>query len=539
MPAGGPRATRGEHGVVVSVEPHATRAGVEVLERGGNAIDAAVAVAFVLAVTHPSAGNVGGGGYLLARSRDGRVRAFDFRERAPSGLTDERFRAMIDAGGRGPASSGVPGTVAGLGLAHRQLGRLPFAELVAPAARLARDGHPLGARQAAALGWAWRVLRKDPEARRIFGDARGRPRVAGARLVQKDLATTLDAIAAAGDAGFYAGKVAERLVRHAASAGATMSLSDLSEYRAIERSPLAFRYRGIDVAVAPPSSAGGVAVAQMLLGLERLRAHELQPGSPAAVHTFLEVSKRAHAERRFAVGDPDALAPTEDASLRSRWLDPARAPLQGPAIDGARATPAAEIHGLYAKAVQELEHTTHFSIVDADGNAVSCTTTLSAGYGAGYVAPGTGVVMNNAVAAFGTAGANVPRPGRRPTSSMTPTIVARGGELAAVLGTPGGDTIPSTVVQVLRNLVDHQMTLDAAVDAPRIHHGLVPDEVRTEKARPVSKELRHALEALGHRFGGRGLPIGDANDLVVSGGVAYAYADPREGGLALAARNPK
>jgi gamma-glutamyltranspeptidase / glutathione hydrolase len=209
-----------------------------------------------------------------------------------------------------------------------------------------------------------------------------------------------------------------------------------------------------------------------------------------------------------------------------------------PPIDRARATPSSEVHPLYAAAMRELEHTTHYSVVDATGTVVSCTTTLSAGFGARMVAAGTGIVLNNSVAAFGTAGENLPAPGRRTTSSMAPALVLRDGEVVLVLGSPGGDTIPSTLAQVLRNVVDHGMTIDAAVDAPRIHHGFVPDLVRYELGRPPSRRVLDQLEKLGHRFSKKQIPIGDANDILIADGAAFGYADPREGGLALAAAAP-
>jgi len=315
-----------------------------------------------------------------------------------------------------------------------------------------------------------------------------------------------------------------------------MTLHDLSQYRAVVRQPLRFRYRGLDVEVMPPPSAGGVAVAQTLLMLEQLGAHELDAVSAPALHLFIEASRRAHAERRLGVTDPDRLPPAELARRRARWVDPLALLSQEPRVDPEHATPSAAVHGHYGSTTPESENTTHFAVVDRDQNLVSCTTTLSAGFGAKIVAPGTGVVLNNSVAAFAAAGANLPEPKRRPSSSMAPTLVLAHHHPVLVLGSPGGDTIPSTIVQVLRNVVDRGMTIDAAVDAPRIHHGFVPDEVRYEKQRPIPKSVLAALQKMGHRISRKRIPIGDANSIVMSNGVAWAYADAREGGIALAAK---
>jgi gamma-glutamyltranspeptidase/glutathione hydrolase len=531
-PGGGQRTVRAERGAVTTVEPHATAAGIEILEAGGNAVDAAVAVGFALAVTHPSAGNVGGGGFMLVRPPDGETLAIDFRETAPASLTQARFDAMIEGGGRGPASVGVPGTVAGLLLVHERLGKLARAQVLAPAIHLARNGHVIGRREGLTIGWGWHDLKKDPAARVIFGRG-GKPRTSGTQILRPGLAKTLQRIADHGASGFYAGPTAQAI---ATRLDGTLSEADLRSYQAVVRKPLGFTYRGLLVEVMPPPSAGGVVLAQVLLELQRQRAHELPAGSPEELHLFAEASRRAQAERRFGVVDPDTLTLDVQQARMARWTDPDRAPWTVP-IDRARATPSRKIHPLYAAALRELEHTTHFGVIDSGGMAVSCTTTLSAGFGARIVVPSTGIVLNNAVGSFGTAGENRPAPGRRTVSSMAPTLVSHDGQVVMVLGSPGGDTIPSAIAQVFRNAVDHGMTLDKAVDAPRIHHGFVPDELRYERRRPPPQPVLETLTAMGHRLGTK-YPIGDANSIVISGGVAWAYADPREGGLAAAARLP-
>jgi gamma-glutamyltranspeptidase/glutathione hydrolase len=520
--------------MVSSVEENATRAGVAMLEQGGNAVDAAVATAYALAVTHPSAGNIGGGGFMLVRLKGGPAQAIDFRERAPLAVTPKLFSDMLMRKAIGAGAAGVPGSVAGLNLAQARFGKLPLAAVLAPAIRLAEDGHKLGLRQAQALSWAWPVFKRGAEARRIFGRGPGgkQPKRAGDKLLQPDLGRTLRRIQTSGDAGFYAGPSAELLVRAMQRDGGLISHEDLTQYRAVLRAPLKSRYRGFDVEVMPPVSAGGVAVTQMLQMLSRLQAYEHPANSTEALHLFAEVAKRAHAERRFHVVDPDSVADYDDAARRLRWGDPDTW-LKPYPVSLTEVTSASKLHPLYAAAKSELDNTTHLSTADADGNVVSLTTSLSAGYGARYVVPGLGVVLGNSLAAFGSVGEDVVKPGRRMTSSMAPTIVSRDGAALLVLGSPGGDTIPNTVVQVLRNVIDDGMTLDDAVDAPRIHHGFVPDLLRYEGTHPPQKDVLESLGKLGHQFAERRFPIGDANNILIAGDVQYGYADPREGGLAL------
>jgi len=527
---GGPGSVRAEHGAVTSVEPNATRAGIRMLEHGGNAVDAAVAVAYALAVTHPSAGNLGGGGFMLVRPRGGPTVALDFRETAPATLTRDQFDAMEKAGGQGPVSVGVPGSVAGLELAHDRFGKLARAEVIQPAIELAH-GYALGAHQAALLAGSFHALRKNAAARRVF--AKGdKPYAAGERLVQTDLAATLERISTAGRDGFYAGPTARAL---SSLPGSLISSADLAAYQAKWREPLRFDYRGLSVEVMPPPSAGGVAVTETLLMLQALHADALPHDSAAELHLFLEASRRAQAERRFGVVDPDALTAEQTQQKRARWLDP-NAWLKDSPIDPNHATPSANVHPLYADALREFEHTTHFSVVDASGMVVSCTTTLSASYGAKVMAPGTGVMLNNSVASFASSGDNQPVPGRRTVSSMAPTLVLVAEDPVLVLGTPGGDTIPSTIVQVLRHVVDHGETLAVAVDAPRVHHGFVPDEVRYEPHNAPPAEVLKELEARGHKLSKGRAGIGDANEILIRGNVAWAYADRREFGVALAAK---
>lgn len=528
--ASGGRAVRAEVGGVTSVEARATQAGISVLEQGGNAVDAAVAVAYALAVTHPSAGNLGGGGFMLIRPPGGPTAALDFREDAPRALTRERFDAMQRGGGMGPVSVGVPGSVAGLELAHDRFGQLPRSAVLAPAIRLAQ-GHALAQHQADLIKASWSALSLDAAARSIFGKGK-QPLAVGERLVQRDLAATLTRIAEQGRDGFYRGATARGLV---GLGRGLLSDADLTGYQAKWRDPLRFDYHALTVEVMPPPSAGGVAVTQMLLMLQALHAEALPHDSAAELHLFVEASRRAQAERRFGVIDPDALGPDRLAEKRARWLDPNTWLALAP-IDPEHATPSASIHPPQLEPLHELEHTTHFSVVDARGMVVSCTTTLSGSYGAKVVAPGTGVVLNNSVASFSSLGDNQPVGGRRTVSSMAPTLVLDGEAPLLVLGSPGGDTIPGTIVQVLRHVVDHGESLSAAVDAARLHQGFLPDFVRYEPGtRPPPAVLRE-LTRLGHKLKISRASIGDANEILMQGNVAWVYADPRERGLALAAK---
>jgi gamma-glutamyltranspeptidase / glutathione hydrolase len=504
------------------------------LERGGNAVDAAVATAFALAVTHPSAGNIGGGGFLLVRrpGHDAVTTAIDFRETAPAALTRPGFDRMQLGGAKGGAAVGVPGSVAGLLLAHERFGKLPRGDVLAPALTLAQGGFVLGRRQAELLASSYAALAKDATLAKRFGTGKA-PRSQGSRIVQPELAAALARIEKDGVAGFYSGPTAEALTR---APGSLITLDDLKAYRAVERTPLVSSYRGLAIQTMPPPSAGGVAVTETLGLLELLGAHEAHGADE--LHLFLEASRRAQADRRFGVTDPDALDPIALQSQLLRFVSP-RALLERAPVERTHATPSAKLAPLYPGAQEESEQTTHLSVVDADGMVVSLTTTLSASFGAKLTAPGTGIVLNNSVASFSRTGPNQPAPGRRTTSSMAPTLVLDTGQVVLVLGTPGGDTIPSTIVQVLRHVVDHGYPLDRAVAAPRIHQGFLPDRARFESRRPLEPALVTALKALGHDISGSHVAMGDSNDLLLEDEQAYGVADPRGGGLAQAAKKER
>lgn len=543
--AASPPAARGQDGMVVTPEPAATRIGVEVLGDGGNAIDAAVAVALALAVTVPRAGNLGGGGFLLYRSPDGAYAALDLREVAPAALTPEHFLGPDGLPDRrrsreGGLAVGVPGTPRGLEEAHRRWGALPWKRLVRPAIRLAARGFEITPMQADSFAGRLEVLSGNDEARRIFTlDGAALP--AGYRLVQPDLAATLRRIARHGAAGFHDGPVAAAIAETVQRHGGVLTRDDLGAYAPVLRTPVEGRYRGHRIVSFPPPSSGGIALLQMLAMLERFDLAESGPGSSRTVHRVAEAGRRAFADRGRWLGDPDHVEVPVDA-----LLDPAYLRTRSESIRDDRATPSDDT-GAWAPPTPASTETLHFSIVDADGGAVSMTTTLNSWYGTGIVAEGTGVLLNNEIDDF-TLGAGVPDQyglvggaanavagGKRPVSSMTPTIVeAREGPPGPllVLGSPGGSTIISTVAEVIVGIIDHDLELQAAVDAPRFHHQWKPDRISHE-ALAFPEDVRVALERLGHTLAAWPRPQGRVAAILRDGGGGWlGAADPRGWGSA-------
>jgi gamma-glutamyltranspeptidase/glutathione hydrolase len=533
------------HGVVVAQEARAARIGVDVLRRGGNAVDAAVATGFAMAVTYPRAGNLGGGGYMVIHLAGRRADvAVDYRETAPAAATRDMF---LDQNGEAdPRKSrdsalaiGVPGTVAGLALAHARYGSGKFrlADLIAPAIALARDGLPIEDDVAESLPGAARRMGRWPSSARIFLKADGSALGAGDRLVQSDLADTLEAIARGGPRAFYQGAIADKLAADVRAAGGIMTAEDLRSYRPLLREPVRGRYRGYDIVSMPPSSSGGVVLIEMLNILEGYRAGELGADNAARGHLLVEAMQRAYADRAAFLGDPA----TVTAPL-ARLMSKAYALELRAGIDPARATAAKEIRPAGAP-THEGANTTHFSVVDRFGNAVSNTYTLNFSYGLGLVAEGTGVLLNNelddfaakagAPNAYGLVGgdANAPGPGKRPLSSMTPTIVLRDGKPFLVTGSPGGSRIITAVLQVISNVIDLKLPLAEAVAAPRIHDQWSPDEVVVERG--IKPDLVQGLEALGHTVR-EDVPRTSANSILVTPRGPVGAADPRSRG-ALAA----
>ncbi|MGB9368531.1 MAG: gamma-glutamyltransferase [Xanthobacteraceae bacterium] len=530
-----------KHGMVASQEKRATRVGVEILKAGGNAIDAAVAVGFALAVTHPQAGNIGGGGFMLVHlSRRNETIAIDYRETAPAAMTRESF---LDGNGEAdPKKSrdsalgvGVPGTVAGLALAHEKYGsgKFTLAQLMAPAIRLAREGFEVDDELADTLPRAQLRLARWPASAKIFLKSDGTALTRGDRLVQTDLANSLETIATAGPRAFYEGPLAEKIAAGVRANGGIMTADDLKNYQAIVRPAVRGSYRGYDIASMPPPSSGGVHLIQILNVLEGFPLRELGAGSAAAYHLMIEAMKPAYADRAQFLGDP-AFVKVPVAGLTSKRY---AAELRK-AIDPDRARPAQEIRA-GNPAPHEGDNTTHFSAVDSEGNAVANTYTLNFFYGLGLVADGTGILLNNelddfaakpgAPNAFGLVGseANAPGPGKRPLSSMSPTIVFRDGRVFLVTGTHGGSRIITMVAQVILNAIDHQMNIAEAVAAPRIHHQWLPDQVDAESG--LSPDTIRLLEARGHKIA-VGRTFGSANSIMVTPDGLTGAADPRQRG---------
>ena len=530
------------HGMVVSQEARASRIGRDVLRLGGNAVDAAVAVGFALAVTLPRAGNIGGGGFMLIRRADlGRTIAIDYREAAPA-ATDKTV--FLDADGEAdPFKSrwsglavGVPGTVAGLELAWRKYGsgRFGFADLVAPAVALARQGLTVDDDLADSLPLAAPVLAKHPSSARIYLGPDGGAPQAGDHIALDDLAATLETIAREGAAGFYAGPVARRIVDAVQAAGGRMTMDDLARYRAVEREPVAGSYRGHTIVSMPPPSSGGAHVLEILDILEGYDLAAQGLNSAASLHEMAEAEKLAYADRAAWLGDPDSVT----VPLRGLTSKAYAAALRAQ-ISPDRARPASDIRPGEPQRY-ESDETTHFSIVDADGNAVSNTYTLNFSYGSGLVAGGTGVLLNNelddfaakagAANAYGLMGgdANAPGPNRRPLSSMSPTIVMKDGKVELVTGSPGGSRIITTVLQIIVDTIDHGLNVAEAESAPRAHDQLWPDELRIERG--VSPDTIRLLEAMGHKVVTRE-SMGSANTIARSpDGVLTGASDPRQRG---------
>lgn len=533
------------NGMVVAQERRGARVGAEILVRGGNAVDAAVATGFALAVTYPRAGNLGGGGFMLIHlARRGEEIAIDYRESAPAAASRDMF--LGPDGKPDPRKSrdsalaiGVPGTVAGLVLAHREFGsgRLSLAELIAPAIALARDGIAIDDDTADSLPPVRERLARWPASAKLFLREDGGARRPGEILVQADLAATLEAIARDGESGFYDGAVAGRLIEAIRAAGGIMTRDDLRSYRPIIRAPVRGTYRGHDIVAMPPPSSGGIVLIEALNILEGFPAGQVGARTAMSSHLLVEAMKHAYADRAFYLGDPAFIDTPMTRLLSKDYAAKLRA-----AIDPAKARRAADIVPLIA-VPREGDNTTHYSVVDADGNAVANTYTLNFGYGLGMVAEGTGVLLNNelddftsaygAANAFGLVGfaANLPGANKRPLSSMSPTILLKDGKVVLVTGSPGGSRIISAVLQVIVNVVDRGLSIGDAVAAPRLHHQWMPDEVRVEEGFPA--EIASGLRELGHMVG---WPVGQtsANSIHVRADGLHGAADPRTRGALVA-----
>jgi len=540
-----------QHGMVVSAQHLATRVGVDVLRKGGNAVDAAVAVGYALAVVYPAAGNLGGGGFMTLQLADGRRTFVDFREKAPLAATaamylDTQGNVIQGLSTTGHLAVAVPGTVSGLEYARERYGTQARAALLAPAIRLSRQGFLLDAADAAMLAGASTALRKDAPSAAIFLRG-GVPFEAGQRLVQRDLARTLQAVSRAGAGGFYQGSVASAIAQSSQAGGGLLTRADLAQYRARELAPVECDYRGYHVVSAPPPSSGGVVLCELLNILEGYPLRDLGFRSAQAVHFQIEAMRHAFVDRNNYVGDPDFVQnPT------ARLLDKAYAARIRDAINPQRAGVSKDIQP--GVAPHEGSNTTHYSIADRWGNAVAVTYTLNDWFGAKRTAGGTGVLLNNEMDDFTVkpgvpnlygllqGEANAIAPGKRPLSSMSPSIVSRDGQPVLVVGTPGGSRIITAVLHTILNLVDYDMNIQEAVDAPRFHQQWMPDLTNMELF-AVSPDTRRLLEAMGHTLGAPQPPNHVAAILIgapslkgkpVGNNRFYGANDPRRGsGLAL------
>ncbi|HET7435954.1 MAG TPA: gamma-glutamyltransferase [Thermoanaerobaculia bacterium] len=549
--AAAPEPVRAKHGMVSSTSEIASRVGVDIMKKGGNAVDAAVAVGLALAVTWPSAGNLGGGGFMLVRKADGTVEALDYRERAPLAATrdmylDEQGNVVKGRSTQGYKAVGVPGTVAGLALAHKRHGKLPWADVVEPARRLAFEGFPVSYHLARSLSFASTKTKMQPfaESQRIFQRG-GKPYEMGETFVQPDLAATLARIKK-DPRDFYEGETAKMIVADMKANGGIVTAEDLRTYEPTIRQPLRTTYRGYEVITMPPPSSGGIALIEMLNILEAYDLKSMGWHSSLYVHTVVEAMRRAFADRAQFLGDTDFVKVPVKGLTSREYAATRRA-----TIDATKATPSRDA-GAGDPMGYESPETTHFTIVDGDGNIVSSTYTLNDSYGSGVTAKGTGLLLNDEMDDFTSkpgvpndyqliqGEANAIQPKKRPLSSMTPTIVLKDGKPFFAVGSPGGPTIINTVLQVVLNVIDFNMDIQEAIAAPRFHHQWLPDAILWEEM-DLQADTRAALEKMGHTF--RDIPgmgptpsnIGDAQGIMVdpATGMRMGGSDPRLGGVAV------
>ncbi|EMA7504104.1 gamma-glutamyltransferase [Salmonella enterica] len=527
---------RATQGMVASVDVMATQVGVDILKQGGNAVDAAVAVGYALAVTHPQAGNLGGGGFMLLRTKDGATTAIDFREMAPAGATrdmslDEQGNPDSKKSLTSPLASGTPGTVAGLSLALEKYGSLPLNSVVRPAIKLAQEGFIVNDALADDLKtYGSEVLPHHENSKAIFWKD-GEPLKKGDKLVQQDLANSLTMIAENGPDAFYKGDIARQIAQQMQQNGGLITTDDLAAYQAVERTPVSGEYRGYQIFSMPPPSSGGIHIVQILNILENFDMNKYGFGSADAIQIMAEAEKYAYADRSEYLGDPDFVNVPWQALTSKTYAKS----IAGQ-IDINKAKPSSEIRpGKLAP--YESDQTTHFSVVDKDGNAVAVTYTLNTTFGTGIVAGNTGILLNNQMDDFsakpgvpnvyGLVGgeANAVGPKKRPLSSMSPTIVVKDGKTWLVTGSPGGSRIITTVLQMVVNTIDFGMNVAEATNAPRFHHQWLPDELRVEKG--FSPDTLKLLEQKGQKVALKEAMGSTQSIMVGPDGELYGASDPR------------
>ncbi|MCZ4336884.1 gamma-glutamyltransferase [Shewanella colwelliana] len=528
-----------KHGMVSSQEALATHVGVDILKQGGNAVDAAVAVGFALAVTLPRAGNLGGGGFMLVHlAKEKRTLAIDYREVAPASahkdiFLDENGDPVAKLSREHGLAVGVPGTVMGMELALKQYGTMTMSQVVAPAIELAKKGILVTPDLATSLAGLKRRIAQWPSSKAIFYQADGSNFAIGDTLFQPELAHSLSLISEQGSKGFYTGDTAEKIVAAITEAGGVMTLDDLAQYKVIERQPVSGQYRGYQVVSMPPPSSGGIHIIEMLNMLEPYPIETLGHNSADTLHLMAEVMKRAYSDRSEYLGDPGFV----DVPV-SQLISKTYANSRAKSISINRATPSSEIApGKIAG--YESPQTTHYSVVDKWGNAVANTYTLNFSYGSGLVAKGTGILLNNEMDDFsvkagvpngyGLIGgdANAVKGGKRPLSSMSPTIVMKAGKPFIVTGSPGGSRIINTTLQIIMNVIDHKLNIAEASYASRIHHQWLPDELRAEKS--LNRDTINLLEAKGHKVKVKNA-IGATQSIMVTEEGIFGASDPRRAG---------
>ncbi len=530
-----------KNGMVVSANRIASEVGVAILKKGGNAIDAAVAVQFALAVVYPNAGNIGGGGFMVYRSAKGETNTLDFREKAPalSGrdmYLDAQGNPIVDKSLYGQLASGVPGSVAGMEEAHQKYGKLKWADLLEPSILLAANGFKLTAMQASELN-ANKTLfsRLNPLGTALVRNDKW---VAGDVLTQSELSNTLTLIQNNGRSGFYEGAVADSIVAEMKRGGGIISKEDLKAYQAIWRKPVTGKYRGYDVITMPPPSSGGIALIQLLKSVEPYPITQWGFNTDSTVQLIIEAERRVYADRAAHLGDPDFYPVPQEKLIEGNYIKQRMSSFSWGKPSTSAEISAGEI------APKEHEETTHFSIVDREGNAVSITTTLNGSYGAGVVVKGAGFLLNNEMDDFsvkpgapnmyGLLGgeANAIAPGKRMLSSMTPTILAKDGELFMIVGTPGGSTIITSVFQTILNVVDFNMSMQAAVNAKKFHHQWLPDYTAVED-NALDSITTVRLQNKGYKFVKRGA-IGRVDAILkTKWGYYQGGADPRGDDMAI------
>jgi gamma-glutamyltranspeptidase/glutathione hydrolase len=521
---------RAPKAMIASASMIASQAGLSILRKGGNAVDAAVAVAFALAVVHPEAGNLGGGGYMLVRMADGAARAFDYKETAPAaahpGIFANRLESTV-----GYKASAVPGTVAGMALAHTRFGKLSWKAVLEPARRLAKDGFPASQRMEIILALQAPVMKQFPDAAKIFLHGSDRPLKQGELVRQPELAATIARLQRRGWREFYEGETARLIDRDMAAHNGTIRYDDLRGYKAIERDPVKGSYRGNIILSMPPSSSGGTTLIEMLNIMETFPAQLGREGSVEENHHMIEAMRRAYRDRAEYSGDP-GFVPVPIDLLTSK--EHARELAQSILPDRAGASTALPADG--SGASHESDDTTHFSIIDEAGNIVSNTYTLNSFYGSQVMAHGTGILLNDIMSGFSNrpGGRNAIVAGKRPVSSMTPTIVLHpDGAPWFALGSPGSATIPNTVFQVIVNIVDSKMSLRDAVEFPRIHHQYLPNQVDAEPAALVF-DVAERLRSYGHTINPKLRSQGDVHAVMIEVGTGWrlGWSDGRRGGRA-------